>query len=120
MNEAIKKAMVDVSLNGGTLYLTSDGQTFKAEHFAHSHSFNLKNKSKTIVSTEKAIKFERLIFKGSDWVYINSNEVKKGLEEKPLNRLTVKELKALAESKGLELPKGANKSQILKIIKDQL
>ena len=120
MNEAIKKAMVDVSLNGGTLYLTSDGQTFKAEHFAHSHSFNLKNKAKAIVSTEEAAKFDRLLFKGSDWVYVNANEVKQEPEEKPLNKLTVKELKALAESKGLELPKGANKSQILETIKDQL
>ena len=119
MNDAVKKALNSVSLNGGTLFITSDGQMFKAEHFAHSHSFNLENKTKAIVTTESASKFNRLLFKGSDWVYVNANESNES-KDKPLEKLTVKELKALAESKGLELPKGATKKQILETIKEQL
>lgn len=101
---------------GGSLFATSDGQLFKGQSFAHSHSFNLKDKKKFIISTEPHEVFDRLIFEGSDWNYINISLKEIEAKELNLEELTVKELKAMADEMGLTV-KGTKK-EIIQSIKN--
>ena len=116
MDNVIKKAMERVSLNGGTLYVTSDSQIFESQSFAHSHSFNLKDKTKYIVSDKPVSEFERVVFEGSQWVYVKANDKK---EDVDFEEMTVKELKAYAEDNGLGISK-TKKKDINNEIKAQL
>jgi len=100
---------------GGSLFATSDGQIFHEQNFAHSHSFNLKDKTKYIFSTESLDNFKRLLFKGSGWQFI---ELPNETDKSKLDDMTIKELKSIAKKNNIEV-KG-KRDAILETLKNNL